>query len=76
MCWPLRTFLLPRQAISDAGEIAVTTVPSREAWLPQIERLVAAYRAIGVASAQVLELQVIELTPRLVQPSASSVRNR
>jgi hypothetical protein len=60
-------FSYPCQATSDAGEIAVTTVPSREAWLPQIERLVAAYRAIGVASAQVLELHVIELTPRLAQ---------
>jgi hypothetical protein len=60
-------FSYPCQATSDDGEIAVTTVSSREAWLPQIERLVAAYRAIGVRSGHVLELQVIELTPRLAQ---------
>ncbi len=60
-------FSYPCQATSDAGEIAVTMVSSLEAWLPQIERLVAAYRAIGVRSAHVLELQVIELTPRLAQ---------
>jgi hypothetical protein len=39
----------------------------RETWLPQIERLVAAYRELGVRSAETLELQVIELTPRLAQ---------
>jgi hypothetical protein len=60
-------FSYPCQLTSDAGEIAVTTVPSREVWAPQIEQLVAAYRAIGVRSAQVLELRVNELTPRLVQ---------
>src|SRR5215211_7277962 len=56
-------FSYPCQVTSDAGEITVTTVRSREAWLPQIHRLLAAYRAIGIRSAQVLELQMIELTP-------------
>jgi len=60
-------FSYPCQVTSDAGEITVTTVRSREAWLPQIHRLLAAYRAIGVRSAQILELQMIELTPRLAQ---------
>jgi len=60
-------FSYPCQITSDAGEIAVTTVPSREAWLPQIERLLAAYRALDVRSAEVSELQVIDFTPRLAQ---------
>jgi hypothetical protein len=60
-------FFYPCQITSDAGEISVATVRSREAWAPQLERLVAAYRAIGVRSAEVLELQVIELTPGLAQ---------
>ena len=47
-------FAYPRQLTSDESEITVTTVPTREAWLPQVERLVAAYRAIGVDAAEIL----------------------
>jgi hypothetical protein len=60
-------FSYPCQITSDREEIAVTTVATREAWVPQLERLVAAYRAVGIRFAEVLELQVIELTPRLAQ---------
>jgi hypothetical protein len=45
----------------------VTTVPTREAWLPQVERLVTAYRAIGVHAPEILELQVTELTRQRAQ---------
>jgi hypothetical protein len=58
-------FSYPCQITADAGEIDVTLVPTREAWLPQIERLVAAYRAMDVRSADLVELRVFELTPRL-----------
>jgi hypothetical protein len=51
-------FAFPCQITSDAGEIEVTVVPTREAWASQIERLVAAYRAIGVRSAEAGELRV------------------
>jgi hypothetical protein len=60
-------FSYPCQVTGDAGELAVTTVATREAWIPEIERLVAAYRAIGAHAAEVLRLHVTELTPRLVQ---------
>jgi hypothetical protein len=60
-------FAYPCQLTSDESEITVTTVSTREAWLPQVERLVAAYRAIGVHAAEILELQVTELTPELAQ---------
>ncbi len=60
-------FSYPCLITSDAGEITVTTVPTREAWVPQIERLVAAYQTIGLRSAEVLKLQVVEFTPRLAQ---------
>ena len=62
-------FAYPFQVTSDAGEISVVTVPSRDAWLPQLERLVGTYRAIGVHTADVLELHVEELTPKLGQAS-------
>jgi hypothetical protein len=60
-------FSYPCQVTADADEIVVTTVATREAWIPQIERLVAAYRAIGVQATEVLGLHMIELAPRLAQ---------
>ena len=45
--------------------VEVTTVPTCEAWLPQIERLVAAYRAIGVREAHIDELDVLRPTPKV-----------
>ena len=44
-------FANPLQIGRDAGGVDVATVASREAWLPQIEQLVAAYRTIGVRDA-------------------------
>jgi hypothetical protein len=43
------------------------TVGTRQAWAPQIERLVSAYREIGVRSIAFGQLHVIELTSRLAQ---------
>jgi hypothetical protein len=61
-------FSYPCQITSDAGGVTVTTV-TREAWVPQIDRLVAAYREIGVCTAEVLELHLIELTSLVAQVS-------
>jgi hypothetical protein len=60
-------FSYPCLITSDAAEISVTTIQSREAWVPQLEQLLAAYRAIGIRSAEILGFQVVELTPRLAQ---------
>lgn len=60
-------FHYPFQITSDAGAVSVTAVPSREAWLPQLERLVGAYLLLGVHTADVLSLQVDDLTPQLGQ---------
>jgi hypothetical protein len=62
-------FSYPCQITSDAGEVTVTRVATRAAWVPQIDRLVAAYREIGVRTAEVLEFDVMELTSRLAQVS-------
>ncbi len=60
-------FAYPCHITSNGGQVAVKTVANREAWVPQIERPVDAYRAIGVRSAEILGLQLIELMPRLAQ---------
>jgi hypothetical protein len=60
-------FSYPCQIAGGEPEVTVTTLANRDVWLPQIERLLAAYRAIGVHSAEVRELRAVELTPRLAQ---------
>lgn len=60
-------FSYPCQITSDAGEVTVTTVATREAWVPQVDRIVAAYREIGIRRAEVLELHATELTSLLSQ---------
>lgn len=62
-------FSYPCQITGGDGGVTVTTVAARNAWLPQIERLLAAYRAIGVRTAAVRELHVTELAPGLSQLS-------
>jgi hypothetical protein len=52
---------------SGAPDVTVTTIPGRDVWVAQVEQLLGAYRAIGVRSAEVLTLHVVELTARLAQ---------
>lgn len=66
-------FTYPCQITSDAGERPVTIVADREAWADQLERLLDTYREIGVRSAEILDTQVTELSPRL---SLATVRWR
>jgi hypothetical protein len=60
-------FLYPSHVTSDAGEVEVRAIPSREEWLPQVERLVGAYRAVGVRSAEARAVDSVTLTPLLTQ---------
>jgi hypothetical protein len=57
-------FAYPCQLTSDAGEITVTSIPTREAWLPQLERLLAAYRAIGVHARRLTRSPTKDLAER------------
>ena len=58
-------FAFPLQVVGDAGEVSVAVVPSLEAWVPQIERIIGAYRLLGVASSDVESLQATEVTPHI-----------
>lgn len=60
-------FSYPCLITSGADRIEVTVVPTREDWLLQLERLVAAYRAIGVRSAEPMDVHVTVLSSRLFQ---------
>lgn len=60
-------FSFPLHVASDAGKIAVEAVPTLADWLPQVERLVGAYRTIGVRSAHPQEASIQAVSPRLLQ---------
>ena len=60
-------FAFPGHATADSSEIGLTPITDRGAWIGQLDRLLAMYRAIDVASARILELSVTELSPRLFQ---------
>jgi hypothetical protein len=60
-------FAYPSHVTGDAAEVALTPVTSREAWVGQLERLLALYRAIGAVSARPAQLTVVELSPWVLQ---------
>ncbi len=52
--------------IAGASDVTdVTIVPTRQAWLPQLERLTGAYRRIGVRRAEIAEKTVTTLSATL-----------
>ena len=60
-------FAYPGLVTSDAGEIALVPITNRQEWLGKLEQLLGMYRVIEVATAHLLDLKVIEVSPRLVQ---------
>ena len=66
-------FAFPLHVTSDSGdgdaegENVLAHVASRDKWVLQIHRLLAAYTKVGVASARIAELVTHELSPRLFQ---------
>lgn len=58
-------FAFPCQVTSEGESVTVVTIPGPDAWVPQIARIVGAYRLLGVASARIAKLQVAEVTPRI-----------
>jgi hypothetical protein len=60
-------FTYPSHITSDTGEIVLSPVVTKPDWTRQIEQLLDMYRAIGVASARILDLAITELSPHLAQ---------
>jgi len=60
-------FAYPSHMTSDTGEIVLSPVVTKPDWTRRIQQLLAMYRAIGFASARILDLALTELSPRLVQ---------
>jgi hypothetical protein len=60
-------FTYPLHITSDAGEISLTVIETRDDWIEQVYQLLDMYRAVGFSSARILELAVTELSPRIIQ---------
>ncbi len=58
-------FAFPGLVISDAGEITLAPITDRPSWIGRLQQLLGMYRAIEVATAQVLALTVTEISPHL-----------
>ena len=59
-------FRFPLFVAGDAGQVTTVVVPSIDGWKPQLERLLGAYRQLGVATAEALSSQITRFSPRLV----------
>ena len=59
-------FAFPCHITSEAQEITLTAIASREEGARLVEQLLEMYRNVGVATARVLELGVNEISPRLL----------
>ena len=59
-------FAFPFHVLSDSEEIAPLSIASRGDWVGVLEGLLGSYRQLGVAAGELLEVDVRELTPRLV----------
>jgi hypothetical protein len=60
-------FAYPGLVTSDAGAIALVPITNRQEWLGKLQQLLGMYRAINVSTARILDLTVIEISPRLNQ---------
>jgi len=60
-------FAYPGLVTSDAGEIALVPITNRQEWIGKVTQLLGMYQAIGVSSARVLDLTLIEISPSLLQ---------
>jgi hypothetical protein len=58
-------FAFPCQVASEGEHVTVVSVPTGDAWRPQIARIIGAYRLLGVVRAEILDLRAVPVTPRV-----------
>lgn len=63
-------FAFPIHIAGDAAVVSVRVVPTRDDWIPQLDRLLGMYRALGVHSARLLESSAHEISEHLVLVTA------
>ena len=58
-------FTFPLQVVGDADEVIPISIASHDEWVSVLDGLFGAYRKLGVANGEPLELATTELTPRV-----------
>ena len=64
-------YAYPVQVVGEADGVAVASVPAADAWVPQVQRIVGAYRLLGVAGATITRLDVAEVTPGIAHATVT-----
>lgn len=64
-------YAFPVQLVGEAGGVSVVVVAAAEAWAAQVERIVGAYRLLGVSGATVRRLDVAEVTPGIAHATVT-----
>lgn len=60
-------FAFPLHVTGEAHDVSLAVVPDAAHWTPAIERIVGAYRTLGVSQAKVRSLDVALVTARIAQ---------
>ena len=60
-------YAYPAHVVTHDGGVALVPVPSREAWLAVIERILQMYAAMGVRRAAMRDLGVTDVSPQVAQ---------
>ncbi|MDP9283025.1 MAG: hypothetical protein M3P38_13105 [Chloroflexota bacterium] len=60
-------YAYPAHVVTHNADVALVPVPSRDAWLVVIERILQMYRAMGVRRAAMVDLRVIDVSPQIAQ---------
>jgi hypothetical protein len=60
-------FAFPLHVTGEAHDVSLTVIPSLEHWTPAIERIIGAYRTLGVSHAKVRSLEIADVTARIAQ---------
>jgi hypothetical protein len=64
-------YAFPVQVVGETDGVSVVSIPVAEAWIPQVERIVGAYRLLGVAGATVARLDIDEVTPGIAHATVT-----
>src|SRR3954452_14737113 len=56
-------YAFPVLVVSQGDRVTTMSVPAAEAWRPQVERIVGAYRLLGVSGATIASLGIAVVTP-------------
>jgi hypothetical protein len=64
-------YAFPVQVIGEADGVSVVSIPSADRWIPQVERIVGAYRLLAVTGANVTRLDIAQVTPGIVHATVT-----